>query len=147
MTKTCTKCKEEKPVSEFHKRRDTKGGFKSWCKVCRRPASIKNNKDRYWRMRDEYLRKNKEYAQTERGRRSRRERAARSRINNEKQCKARRALFGEIRAGRMDRLPCEVCGTEENIHGHHTDYNKPLDVMWLCRAHHQEWHRNNTPVY
>jgi hypothetical protein len=24
---------------------------------------------------------------------------------------------------------------------HHLDYDHPLDVMWLCRAHHAAWHR------
>lgn len=34
-TKTCAKCKEVKPVSEFHKSRNHKGGLTSRCKVCR----------------------------------------------------------------------------------------------------------------
>ena len=37
--------------------------------------------------------------------------------------------------------PCEVCGTEENVHKHHEDYSKPLDVRFLCTTHHGERHR------
>ena len=38
-------------------------------------------------------------------------------------------------------LPCEVCGTRENIEKHHEDYTKPLKVRWLCRKHHRELHK------
>lgn len=34
--KQCTRCGEEKPISEFHRRGDNKGdGHRSWCKACR----------------------------------------------------------------------------------------------------------------
>ena len=47
-----------------------------------------------------------------------------------------------IKTGRIVRLPCEACG-EENTHGHHEDYTKPLDVIWLCPIHHKEAHRQS----
>jgi hypothetical protein len=46
-----------------------------------------------------------------------------------------------IRRGQLVRGPCAVCGTTENIDGHHTDYTKPLEVIWLCKPHHREAHR------
>lgn len=49
--------------------------------------------------------------------------------------------------------PCEVCGLEplivngrQRIHGHHDDYNKLLEVRWLCKQHHDEWHAMSTPT-
>ena len=39
--------------------------------------------------------------------------------------------------------PCEVCGSDNHIHRHHSDYKKPLDVMFLCSKHHKQWHNNN----
>lgn len=49
---------------------------------------------------------------------------------------------------------CETCGVQPGlasdgrslIQAHHCDYNRPLDVMWLCQPCHHEWHRNNVPV-
>jgi hypothetical protein len=44
-----------------------------------------------------------------------------------------------VRRGKMERLPCEVCGAIK-VDAHHDDYSKPLDVRWLCRVHHNEHH-------
>lgn len=35
---------------------------------------------------------------------------------------------------------CQVCGSRDLIDGHHNDYSKPLDVIWLCRKHHYQRH-------
>ena len=45
-----------------------------------------------------------------------------------------------IKAGKIVRQPCAVCGVEK-VHGHHEDYTKPLEVDWLCSKHHMERHR------
>ncbi len=34
MTKLCSRCKVEKPFTEFHKRSDRPCGLQSWCKLC-----------------------------------------------------------------------------------------------------------------
>ena len=53
--------------------------------------------------------------------------------------KARRAVGTEIRAGRMKKQPCEDCG-KAKAEAHHDDYEKPLDVRWLCRGCHSKRH-------
>lgn len=55
--------------------------------------------------------------------------------------KARSAAGRAIEAGKLLRQPCEVCQAPQ-AEAHHDDYSKPLDVRWLCRAHHREHHRS-----
>lgn len=51
--------------------------------------------------------------------------------------RARSILFSSIRNKSIEKpLLCDLCKVHENLHGHHTDYNKPLDVMWLCKKCH-----------
>jgi len=45
-----------------------------------------------------------------------------------------------LRFGKIQRGPCEVCGTTEKVEGHHEDYTRPLDVRWLCKEHHRQAH-------
>jgi hypothetical protein len=60
-----------------------------------------------------------------------------------------------IRSGAMTPLDCcEACGGpgepykdgRRPIQAHHDDYNKPLDVRWLCQRCHHEWHCTHTPI-
>ncbi len=44
-----------------------------------------------------------------------------------------------LRRGLLEKGPCEVCGGPAQMH--HDDYDKPLDVRWLCRTHHLNLHR------
>ena len=53
----------------------------------------------------------------------------------------------KARALNRERLPCQhvsddgvVCGVEP-AEKHHPDYDKPLEVVWLCRTHHGVVHR------
>jgi len=44
-----------------------------------------------------------------------------------------------LKRGKLVKTPCMVCG-ESEVEGHHPDYSRPLDVVWLCRKHHMEIH-------
>ena len=48
-------------------------------------------------------------------------------------------LNAAIRSGKIRRAPCEVCG-KNPTEGHHFDYSRPFEVIWLCRKHHREIH-------
>jgi hypothetical protein len=41
--------------------------------------------------------------------------------------------------GALIRKPCEVCGVEPT-HAHHDDYDRPLEVRYLCARHHSREH-------
>jgi hypothetical protein len=47
---------------------------------------------------------------------------------------------------RLSPLPCETCGNPDKTVAHHDDYNKPLEIRWLCRTCHRAWHRHNKPI-
>lgn len=53
--------------------------------------------------------------------------------------KARHIFEAAVRKGVITRKPCEICG-DPRSEGHHADYDKPLEVIWLCRTHHRERH-------
>lgn len=47
-----------------------------------------------------------------------------------------------VRDGKLTRPDsCESCGGNSKVDGHHHDYSKPLDVMWLCKQCHIELHK------
>lgn len=57
-----------------------------------------------------------------------------------------------VTKGILVRQACESCHDDgkfkdgrSKIHGHHDDYNKPLEVRWLCQKCHHEWHKTNRP--
>lgn len=71
--------------------------------------------------------------------------AKRTYLKHRGEAHARRILFLAIQNGKMTRRPCEICG-DTTTEAHHDDYNKPLEVRWLCQKHHKEWHKYNEPI-
>ena len=53
---------------------------------------------------------------------------------------AQTAVNNALRDGRLTREPCLFCATIEHVHGHHRDYSKPLEVVWLCAKCHHRLH-------
>lgn len=112
--KVCNKCGIDKPLSEYHTKRDWRDPiniqvfhYRSRCKNCvnmeNRKAVIKYQK------------------------------------NNPEKEKVRQTTANAIARGIITRKPCMVCG-ETRVDAHHHDYSKPLDVLWLCRIHHNDIH-------
>ena len=57
---------------------------------------------------------------------------------------ARWALRHAVDRGEVIKKPCEKCGILK-VDGHHTDYTKPFDVIWLCRKCHHVEHKKLKP--
>ncbi len=167
-SKICTKCKKEKPLLSFGKDKKSKDGLNYWCKECNLIAmnSYKinnleklleskrkyNNSDEGKKKIKEYAKKNRiktsrrqrEYRNTEEGRIKRKTYRNKYYYNNQIKIKAHRSVFNEIRGGRLiPPVHCSICGDENTLFAHHDDYSKPLEIRWLCRRCHTDWHNEN----
>lgn len=142
--KTCVKCLQSKPLSEFYKHPKMSDGHLGRCKTCTKEAvkarvAIKTATDLDWVL-------------AERERCRIKARKLRKAIKPDKKLNAIRAyrkrnpikwaahciLNEAVRHGRIQPQPCEQCGAKAQAH--HDDYTKPLDVRWLCTKHHAEHH-------
>ena len=152
--KTCFKCGEEKPLSEFYKHKQMKDGHLNKCKSCSKSDVSKN----YRKNIDHY----KEYEKARAGlphRVKAREEYARAEHGKKVSCKAKQkwnkrnpikrmasTIVGNaVRDGRLVKpSSCSSCGsTPKRLHGHHDDYAFPLVVRWLCPGCHNKWHKEN----
>lgn len=63
-------------------------------------------------------------------------------MTTRKQEAAHRVVFRAVRSGRLVRpTACERCGeSPKRIEAHHPDYDRPLDVLWLCKPCHTREH-------
>lgn len=134
----CIKCDHKKPVNAFYLSTIRKSKQKGECIdcVCERvtAADSKPHRRAYFAS-EEFKIKNREcfqkYVSKYPGRKN-----------------ARDITKNAIASGKLVKADnCEQCNSSHKIEAHHDDYNKALDVRWLCRVCHGIWHRYNTPVY
>jgi hypothetical protein len=137
--KKCFKCGAEKPLTEFYKHPRMADGHVNKCKKCNK-ADVRENRETKVEYYKEY--DVKRYAEDP----SVRLRISKvSKLWREKypeRYKAHTAVSNAVRAGKLTKNPCVVCGTLNNLHAHHEDYSKPLEVLWLCAEHHRAHHDN-----
>lgn len=128
--KHCLKCDRWLPIESFGLRAQSKtDGHQSSCKDCQR-AYIKAHQDYI----AEY---NRQWKQTPNGKESHRQAMIRSQKKHREKVQARWKVKEAIRTGRLVRLPCQFCGDQKS-QAHHDDYDKPLDVVWVCHSCHIE---------
>lgn len=157
----CKKCEEEKEESFFYKNDRT-------CKECRKEMVRKNRLDNveYYRAYDrerfqsdpKVRERNARYQKTEAGKSSTEKSRKKWAANNREAMKAKLieyrsefpkkyAAHSAVHCAKIKGVlvpgECEVCGSSNQTHAHHDDYDKPLDVRWLCPQHHRDWHKEH----
>lgn len=58
------------------------------------------------------------------------------RKRNPQKVKAQRIVFVALRNGSIKKAPC-FCGATK-VEAHHSNYRKPLEILWLCKVHHRK---------
>lgn len=152
--KFCTGCTTEKQDDDFHKRAASKDGLSAKCRPCQ------SEYDKARANSPHRIKARKDYAKTPGGiaagsaakkawsHRNKGQEVSRTRgyrLANPKKQLAHELVAYQIRLGHLKREPCETCGSGFSVHAHHDDYDKPLDVRWLCSKHHRQWHVENGP--
>jgi hypothetical protein len=134
--KACYRCSETKPLFDFYKNRGMKDGHLNQCIPCTKKVESKRRADNveYWREQD-------------RKRALLPHRIKSSVINNKiwrnldkRRVKCHNAVARAVKKGILVKLPCERCQDTKSV-AHHEDYDKPLDVMWLCQICHTQRHK------
>jgi len=156
-TKQCFKCKQILPLDSFYKHPQMSGGRVNKCKECNKKDVRENRVVRidYYREYDKARANNanrvaarEEYANTPEGIAAHKRARAKWLENNVIKRAAQIIVGNAVRDKRLTKpSSCTNCGeTKKRIEGHHCDYSKPLDVMWLCSKCHSNWHKVNTPL-
>jgi len=123
--KHCNKCDTDKILTDFCIDKNTKDGRCAQCRDCRR---------KHW----------KKYAQTQRGKEAQRRGDVKYRRKFPERIKAVNRVTHAIKVGKLIRpTTCELCGGSKKIEAHHSDYNQPLEVAWLCRECHIKVHHGD----
>lgn len=152
----CIKCEIEKPDTEYY-RSTIRANGTGECKTCTTARVRANRAENIERYRDfdrnranlpHRVKARKEYAQTEQGKVATARAKEAYYYRHPTRSAAKSAVNHAIRDGKLQKpSQCECCNSKVALHGHHCDYNKPLDVMWLCDPCHKAWHKDNTPIY
>jgi len=134
MEKKCFKCGEVKSLSFFYGHPAMPDGHVNKCKECNK-KDVKDNrklKVNYYRAYDR-----------DRGNRLPESYQKEYREKYPLKYKAHSMVNRAIKSGKLFKEPCVNCRSEENLHAHHDDYLKPLNVRWLCAGCHKHWHEKH----
>ena len=134
VSRTCYKCNEAKLITDFSRSKNRKLGREYVCKACKRITARRYYRD-HIEERSQYQKDNKK---------ARARTLSRYCDRNPEKRGAKTAVNNAIRMGKMAKPDiCSECFEEGVIQGHHEDYNKPLNVIWLCPPCHLRKHRKD----
>jgi ribosomal protein S27AE len=134
--KECFKCKTVKPIDGFYKHQRMADGHLNKCIECTKKDASNH--------RDKNLEKIRAYDR-ERAKNIKRIKASKEITRNWSQEDKRRsiahsAVSRAIKNGILAKAACFRCGDTKSL-AHHEDYDKPLDVIWLCQPCHKQRHK------
>lgn len=145
--KTCRTCSRTLRLDKFYKHAAMSDGHLNICIDCTK-VRVQNHRTLNLEKIREYdrargrtthrLAKNREYGRAHKDTTKRA--AKRWNIKNRAKTRAQLRLRRAILAGLVTREKCILCG-KTPAEGHHYNYSKPLQVVWLCRQHHARIHR------
>lgn len=154
MIKRCNKCSLYWPIEDFYRHKEMLDGYLNICKHCTK-IRVKNHRKENIEKVKEYDKKRanlqhrvearRKYSKSDQGKMARHRANSKYRSQNPKKYKAHSMVSWALRNGELVKKNCEVCGSKKT-EAHHDNYNKPLEVRWLCDRHHKEWHRNNRAI-
>lgn len=160
--KICTKCKQERPLTDYYKSAKNKDGLHSWCRECLRVFRVykPRAKKHYTReqmatwpsRKKKYAKKKRQYVSSpqkvQRYRQRRREYDSEYKRKYPERKKAKAKVQQAIETGLIFPVgtqTCKTCNAQAREY-HHPDYNKPLEVIPMCLPCHRKWHRENRPI-
>lgn len=92
----------------------------------------------YEKNKDKILFRIRKWRKTVNGKKYIKNREILNKINTPEKIIARKICRNAVSSGVLIKKPC-TCG-ELKVQGHHEDYSKPLEVVWLCRKCHNNYH-------
>lgn len=126
----CGRCKLTKPLSDFYRVKAKALGHENTCKNCERLRFRLRRQKHKEAFKKKYERYYKKY------RKQIIARQMRWYALNKHKVKAHLAVKQALYKGLLVRQNCEFCDSPKS-QAHHPDYNKPLEVRWLCAIHHR----------
>lgn len=154
--KTCIRCGEEKEFSEYYKHKRMGDGYLGRCKECHKSEMRRNRSENleYYRNYDAYRFQNdpkvkerhKRYQATDAGNDAMNRARKKFISENPEKRAAHNQVKNAVRRGDLEKPNyCPKCLSvkpSRQIHAHHEDYSKPLDVVWMCAQCHSDHHLN-----
>lgn len=135
-SKECFKCKTVKPLTDFYKHSGMADGHLNKCKECTKSDVGIHRLENIERIRAY----DKERAKLPERQKLKQEVTRAWRAEDKRRTAAHNAVARAIAKGLLIKQPCERCGNEKSL-AHHEDYDRKLDVMWLCQPCHKQRHK------
>ena len=112
---------------------------KSWCSHCEATGVplIKNTKNAYGKQ--YYLCRTCSYEKFKKYSKDNPEKIRQINHRYESNNREKTSAWKKAFRANIDKSPCVVCGSNNSVK-HHDNYKEPLNIVWLCRAHHKELH-------